>query len=71
MRLLRRGTPEQVFIRARICRDADFVGLEQHLRAACSAQEWGGVDWARGFRTLPLQAVVSAEVAWPADVMEE
>lgn len=51
--------------------DADFVGLEQHLRAACSAQEWNGVDWARGFRTLPLQAVVSAEVAWPADVMEE
>ncbi|MBQ3556951.1 MAG: hypothetical protein IJA11_04040 [Oscillospiraceae bacterium] len=51
--------------------DADFAGVEQMLRMACSPREWSGVDWERDFRTLSLQAAVSAEINWPADMAED
>lgn len=50
--------------------DADLVGLERLMRASCSAREWSGVDWERDFRALSLQVTVSAQVDWPADMVE-
>lgn len=51
--------------------DADFVGLEQMARAACSGREWDTVDWRAEFRALVLQAVADVQVDWPPDMMEE
>ena len=51
--------------------DADFAGVEQRLRMSCSPREWGGVDWKRDFRTLPLQVMTSVRVDWPADMAED
>lgn len=51
--------------------DADFAGLEQKTQAACSKQEWSGVDWAAEFRTLALRVAANVWVDWPADVTEE
>ena len=51
--------------------DADFTGVEQRLRGACSAQEWGAVDWDRDFRALPMQVAASVQISWPADMVEE
>lgn len=50
--------------------DADFMGLEQLARAACAQEEWNGMNWEIGLRTLPLQAAAELRVRWPADLAE-
>lgn len=51
--------------------DADFAGLEQTARMACSEREWERVDWETDFRTLSLHVAVSAQVDWPAEMVED